>query len=166
MNLAIRRRPVPEKAAAITLERGADGRLRVRVGGTEHTVRVRRCFPWSEPGRFISLRDGEEREILLIADPADLDAGSRRVLEQALADAAFVFDVERVLDIEEEVELRRWSVVCAQGMRTFQTRLDEWPRRLPDGGLLLRDLAGDLYRLPDLTTLDARSRKLLWAFVD
>jgi hypothetical protein len=37
---------------------------------------------------------------------------------------------------------------------------------LPDGGLLLRDLAGDLYRLPDKSALDARSRKLLWAFVD
>lgn len=149
-----------------TVARGADGRLRVHVGETMHIVRLRRCFPWSEPGRFISLRDDDEREIVLIADPAELDDASRRVLEGALAEAGFVFEIMAVIDVEEEVELRRWSVACAQGRRTFQTRLDEWPRQLPDGGLLLRDLAGDLYRLPDQSTLDARSRTLLWAFVD
>jgi hypothetical protein len=34
------------------------------------------------------------------------------------------------------------------------------------GGLLIRDVGGDLYRLPAPETLDARSRELLWAFVD
>jgi hypothetical protein len=37
---------------------------------------------------------------------------------------------------------------------------------LPKGGLLIRDVAGDLYRLPDPKTLDRKSRELLWAFVD
>jgi hypothetical protein len=37
---------------------------------------------------------------------------------------------------------------------------------LPSGGLLIRDVAGDLYRLPEPETLDKKSRALLWAFVD
>ena len=33
--------------------------------------------------------------------------------------------------------------------RTFQTRLDHWPCELPGGGLLIRDVAGDLYYIAD-----------------
>lgn len=163
---AIAARPKDATAGRVQLRRGADGRLRVRVAGVTHTVRVRRCFPWSEPGRFISLRDGGGSEVALVEDPAELDPRSRRALEDALAEAGFVFDIVAVLDVDEEIELRRWSVRCAQGERTFQTRLDEWPRHLPDGRMLLRDLAGDLYRLPEPARMDGRTRKLLWAFVD
>ena len=99
-------------------------------------------------------------------EPADLDARSRAALESALAVAGFVFDVTRVLEIEEEVEIRRWRVETRQGPRTFQTRLDDWPRTLPHGGLLIRDLAGDLYHLAAPEQLDRQSRELLWAFVD
>src|SRR5206468_2712862 len=86
----------------LTLERRPDGRVwAVRGGGgAARAVWVQRCFPWSEPGRFLSLR------------------------------------------------------------------LDDWPRLLPHGGLLVRDVAGDLYHLADPTALDKRSRALLWAFVD
>jgi hypothetical protein len=31
---------------------------------------------------------------------------------------------------------------------------------------LLQDVAGDLFRIPPGDRLDAKSRKLLWAFVD
>jgi hypothetical protein len=129
-------------------------------------VHVRRCFPWSEPGLFVSLGDDEGDEFVLIEDPRSLDASSRQVLEEALAEAGFLFDVTGVTEIEEEVELRHWRVHTSQGNRSFQTRLDDWPRKLPDGRLLIRDIVGDLYRIGDMETLDAKSRSLLWAFVD
>jgi hypothetical protein len=37
---------------------------------------------------------------------------------------------------------------------------------VPGGGLLIRDVAGDLYHVPDPSDLDRKSRELLWAFVD
>ena len=43
---------------------------------------------------------------------------------------------------------------------------DEWPRELAGGGILIRDVSGDLYRIGEPAKLDARSRKLLWAYVD
>jgi len=99
-----------------------------------------------------------------VADVRELDAASRAALERALAEAGFVLEVERVTSIEEEFELREWQVQTRQGPRSFQTRLDDWPRQTPGGGLLVRDVAGDLYHVPDPETLDAQSRKLLWAF--
>ena len=154
------------RSDALTIERRTDGRLWAVRGGVARPVGVRRCFPWSEPGRLVSLRDDEEEEFALVTDPAELDAGSRRVLEEALVQAGFVFEITRVLAIDEEVEIRHWRVETRQGSRTFQTRLDDWPRGLPRGGLLIRDVAGDLYHLADPARLDRHSRALLWAFVD
>lgn len=164
----VRRQSVEESArvGALALEHRSDGRLWVVRDGREHAVSVRRLFPWSEPGRHLSLRDDEEREVALVRDPAELDAASRGALERALVEAGFVFDVVRVLDIEEEIELRYWRVETRQGLRAFQTRLDDWPRGLPHGGFLVRDVTGDLYRLPEPDGLDRTSRALLWAFVD
>ena len=149
-----------------TLRIATDGRLIVMVDGAPVPVRLRQCFPWSEPGLHLSLRDDADREVAIVDDPAELDAESRVAIEQALAEAGFVLEVTRVLDIDEEVEIRQWTVETQQGPRSFQTHLDDWPRVLPNGGLHIRDVAGDLYRLAEPQRMDKHSRELLWAFVD
>jgi len=150
----------------ITLKTGRDGRLLAIVDDEVIGVRVRQCFPWSEPHRHLSLRDDDESEVAFVDDPARLESESRSALEHALAVAGFVLEVTRVVDIDEEVEIRQWIVETVHGPRTFQTHLDDWPRVLPGGALLIRDVAGDLYRLPEPRELDTKSRELLWAFVD
>lgn len=159
-------RYVPPGTDPVALVRRTDGRLWAGEGEAARAVVVRRCFPWSEPARYISLRDEDHREIALVEDPLELSEPSRSALLDAMAEAGFLFEVTRVLDIEEEVEIRQWRVETRQGSRLFQTRLDDWPRALPGSGFLIRDVAGDLYRLPAPVTMDERSRALLWAFVD
>ncbi|HTE46269.1 MAG TPA: DUF1854 domain-containing protein [Gemmatimonadaceae bacterium] len=158
--------PPSRPMSGVALRGGDDGRLLVIIDDKPVAVRLRQCFPWSEPHRHLSLRDDDDREIALIDDPAHLDADSRRALDHALVVAGFVLDVVRVLAIDEEIEIRQWTVETRHGRRTFQTHLDDWPRVLPAGGLLIRDVAGDLYRLPEAKDLDRTSRDLLWAFAD
>lgn len=154
------------RGEGLTIELSSDGRLIVRTHGERHAVTVSRCFPWSRPSTYLSLRNGDGEEVALIEDPVTLDTSSRAALETALDEASFVFGITGVSDLDEEVELRTWRVRTDRGERRFQTRLDDWPRRLPDGGLLIRDVTGDLYRIDDVAGLDRRSRSLLWAFVD
>src|SRR5580765_3161640 len=97
-----------------TLRIATDGRLVVMVDGAPVPVRLRQCFPWSEPGLHLSLRDDEEREIAIVDDPTLLEPDSRRALEHALAEAGFVLEVTRVLDIDEEIEIRQWTVETLQ----------------------------------------------------
>jgi hypothetical protein len=150
----------------VTLRTAPDGRLLIVNHETCEAVRLRQCFPWSEPHRHVSLRNEDDEEVALVDDPATLDAESRQAFEQALAEAGFVLEVTRVVNIEEEVEIRQWTVETRHGTRAFQTHLDDWPRELPAGGLLIRDVAGDLYHLANPAAMDKRSRALLWAFVD
>ena len=155
-----------KEESAVVLRNQGDGRLKALLGERTVVVKLRQCFPWSEPTRHISLRDSDDKEVALVDDPVALDEESRQALELALAEAGFVLEVTRVLEIEEEIEIRQWTVETRQGNRLFQTHLDDWPRVLPGGGLLIRDVAGDLYRLGDPQKLDKKSRALLWAFVD
>jgi hypothetical protein len=148
----------------LKLERRADGQLWAVRGDRADAVRVRRLFPWSAEHHHVSLRDADDHEVALIGPDAALDAPSRRTLDEAIVAAGFVLEVTRVLGVEEEIEIRAWRVDTVQGPRTFQTPLDDWPREMADGGLLIRDVAGDLYRVPRPDSMDARSRALLWAF--
>ena len=154
-----------EETSVPVLRTAPDGRLLVMIDAVPVSVRLRQCFPWSQPTQHLSLRNDEDREVAIVDDPDQLEPESRQALDQALAEAGFVLEVTRVLDIEEEVEIRQWTVETQQGRRLFQTHLDDWPRVLPNGGLLIRDVAGDLYRLM-VAELDKKSRELLWAFVD
>ena len=155
-----------EGETQLVLRGTGDGRLFAIVDGVAVPVRLRQCFPWSEPQRHLSLRDEDDEEVALVEDPASLGEESRRAIEHALAEAGFVLEVVRVLSIEEEVEIRQWKVETRQGSRSFQTHLDDWPRTLPMGGLLIRDVGGDLYLLAAPGEMDRRSKELLWAFVD
>jgi hypothetical protein len=158
-----------ELAAArdrVVLERRRDGQLWASRSGEERPVFVRRCFPWSKPTDYVSLRDSDENEFVLVRGAADLDETSREVLEQALAEAGFVLEITRIESVDEEIEIRNWKVETRQGTRSFQTKLDDWPRRVSGGGTLIRDVAGDLYYVKDAAALDRESRDLLWAFVD
>ena len=157
---------LPAEPQAVRLQRSREGRLCASRGSTVTPVRPVRCFPWSNPGRYISLRDDKEREVAFVGDPADLDEESRAALAEELAQASFVLHVSRILEVKEELEIRVWKVQTKEGLRTFQTSRDEWPRPLPDGNLLLSDVAGDLYLVPRAAELDPTSRKVLWAFLD
>jgi len=150
----------------LNLERRVDGRLWASTRDTEQPVTVHRCFPWSDPTRFVSLRDEDGNEVGLVHNVLDLPSAMQAALMGEMAVAGFVLEIERVIAIEEEIEVRTWKVETIQGVRTMQTGRDEWPRELPGGGMVVKDVAGDLYHVTDVSKLDATSRKLLWALVD
>lgn len=150
----------------LRLWRGGDGRLFASRGNGEVPVRVARCFPWSEPTSFVSLRDADDEEVALVRCLDELAEPSRKVLAEALLEAGFVFEVTELLEVEEEIEIRTFRVRTRQGERRFQTHRDEWPRDTPGGGLLIRDVVGDLYWVREPAELDKKSARLLWPFVD
>ena len=152
-------------SGSITIQRGSNGQLTVIHGETSVTVRVCRCFPWTQSNRYISLRDDKDHEVALIKDLHELDVKTREVLEQALIEAGFVMEIISIESLLEVFEIRNWKVQTVQGARTFQTEMDVWPRTLPNGGFLIKDVAGDLFYIAEPGALNEKSQKLLWALV-
>jgi len=143
-----------------------NGQIRACIDEVETEVKVFQCFPWSGPARFISLRDFDDNEVTLVENINDLDVLSRQALERALIAAGFVLEIVALESVEEDFEIRNWKVKTLQGKRTFQTLLDESMRKVPGNGVLIEDVAGDLFYIRDPATLDKKSQKLLWAFLD
>lgn len=156
----------PAVAPGLRLERGNDGQLWAHCEGESRAVQVRRLFPWSQPGCYVSLRDREEEEVYLLRDLDELDPVSRAAMVEALVEAGFVMEITRIHSCVEEIEIRVFVVDTKQGRRTFETARDEWPQQLVGGGLLIKDVAGDLYRVDAPGELDVQSQKLLWVFLD
>jgi hypothetical protein len=151
----------------VRLERRNDGRVWLLRPGVEAVpVMVRRPFPWTAPNRFLSLADSEENEILLIANPEDLDADSRKVLEAEAREIGFILEIESVDEIVTEYEIRNWKVRTRQGSCVFQTKRDEWPIPLRQGGYLIRSIDGNVFHVRELEELDEKSQKILWAYID
>lgn len=149
-----------------TLKLNASGQLQVMVDEKPVPVRVQPCFPMSVPEQFFSLLDKEGKELAMISDPDELDADSRTALAAVLPDAAFTIEVTGIESVIIDIDLRIWKVRTPGGERTFETRLGTWPRNLENGSVLISDVADDLYLIREPTSLDEKSRKLLWAFSD
>src|SRR4026208_2347289 len=84
------------------LEQRTDGTLCALREGVSVPVTVRPWCPWSDARRYISLRDDDNQEVVLVKDPSELDPVSRDALERVLAEAGFLLEVTRVLAVEEE----------------------------------------------------------------
>ncbi len=160
------KKPLSLPTSDVRLIRRSDGFLVVVHDGKKIPVEARSCFPWSKPSGRVSLRDGEGNEVALIHDVSDLAPDSRQALLETVSESSFVFEVTRVKSMDDSIEIRNWTVDTRQGPRTFQTKLNEWPIETPAGGLLFQDVAGDLFLVKDPASLDEKSRKFLWGFLD
>ncbi|MFO0985149.1 MAG: DUF1854 domain-containing protein [Planctomycetota bacterium] len=148
----------------LDLRRGFDGRLfllRQAPDGssTEVPVQVALCFPWTRPDAFLSLRNGDGGEERFLENYRDLPAAARELLEEEIRKRYFVARIVRVDEVRDEAELFRWKVLTDAGPRTFLASRTDRPRQLPGGGIVLRDVSGDAYVIPDPNDLDPASRK-------
>jgi hypothetical protein len=145
------------------LETDSDGRLvLIDADGRRHTGVVPvRCFPLTDPQRWLALCDGRGRELTLIAEPSELRADARRVLDDYRRRHEFIPQIERIERITVRPDAVEWAVVTDRGPHSFRIRSDDDVRRLSPQTVLVIDAAGTHYRIADVATLDAASRKLL-----
>lgn len=156
----------PALLSDLRVVRQEDGRYCAAWNGHRALIQVMSCFPWTAPGTYLSLRDAHDREVALVPSLDDLEPESRGVLAQALRASAFAFRITGVTQVRRAFEIRHWEVTCAEGARKFQTKVDDFPETLLPHGLLITDVAGDVYVVEDWTALDKHSRKELALFVD
>ena len=142
----------------------AAGQLVVHLRGRQEPyvdVRPARCFPWSVPECYVSLRDPEGREIVLLESLAGLDPASRATIEKELADKVFNPKIRRIVEYKHDMGVTTITAETDRGTVTFHVRSRDDVRMLSPTRALFRDADGNTYELPDLGTLDPQSRKWL-----
>lgn len=149
----------------LDLKRQKNGILVLKYGERLVEVFLKQCFPWTHPGEYLSLRDKDDNEVCLIEKLEDINEEARVLIEEEIRFSQFVLNITSTEKIEEDVELRRYIVHTEQGIRVFQTKLEDWPEVKMDGVILIEDLAGDLFKINDWRKLDSKSQKELSPYV-
>jgi hypothetical protein len=143
------------------LMKDGKGRLILKRPGQEDVqdVRVRRVFPLTHATRYVSIRSGEGKELLLIEDLAALDASLRGLIEEVLSGTSFIPQIQRVEDVDVRFGYQQWKVQTDRGPAEFRVQEREDIRFLSDGRFRIKDADGNVYEMPSLGALDDRSRK-------
>jgi hypothetical protein len=148
------------------------GNLEVRVKGRADPAkdaRVSRCFPWSLPDTYISIRDNDGKEITMLHSLAELDSNSRAVVEEELRDKVFNPIILRVVEhkrdfgasSKRDFGVRALTVETDRGEVTFHIKSRDDVRILSPVRALFRDPDGNVYEVPNLAALDEHSRQVM-----
>ena len=148
------------------------GTVRLEIAGDRCylSVEIARSFPLDEASHYLSVRnalDEERPEIGIIADAAALEPASRRVVEQELYRRYFVPRIQRITYLREEFGILNFEVETDRGPREFSVRNpQENLRQVGEGRMLVIDIDGCRYEVPDLEALDKKSRAILRDYVE
>ncbi|MDE2127321.1 MAG: DUF1854 domain-containing protein [Armatimonadetes bacterium] len=137
-------------------------RLTIRDQITWLTVRPTWFAPVTEPGRQLALLDGSDTEIgvldrLELLAPEDLKCLQTEIRRRYLSAR-----VERILSVRVAFGTGYWSVTTDRGDREFVTEsLHENVLWYSETRLMLVDVDGNRFEIPDVDRLDALSRSRL-----
>lgn len=141
-----------------------EGRLRLTVDDRSYiTVVPAWAAPLSYPNEFLGFMDGEGNEICMFKHPeSELDPEMWRIAKQELDRRYLNGVIHRILSVKTEFGSTYWMVVTDKGEREFITQsLQENAQWLSATYLLVIDVDGNRFEIPDTTALDERSRQLL-----
>ncbi len=135
-------------------------RLRATAGDRSYvTVKPVWAAPLSRPGTHLSLLNGKGEEILLVRDPKELEPESLTAVERELRQRDLTAEVVRIRLAKQEFGATYWYVDTDRGPRDFVTQnLQENALWFSDNHLLLLDVDGNRFELPDIAAMDTRSQ--------
>lgn len=147
-----------------SITRNETGQVVVRIAGREEPVvdaRIARCFPWSVPQAYVSIRNKDGKEVVLLKTLEGLDAASLAILQQELHDKVFNPKITRIVDHKNEFGVTSITAETDRGQVIFQVRSRDDIRILSETRLLFRDADGNTYEVADARALDAPSQAFL-----
>ena len=121
-------------------------------------VKVVRASPLSHPTRYICLLDAKDEEVCMIPDMKDLDEDMRQIVQEELDRRYLTSTIESVVSIRNEFGTSYWDVETNRGPREFVVQnVAENAQWLGDHRLLLVDVDGNRFEIPNLGDLDKKS---------
>ncbi|MBQ7038882.1 MAG: DUF1854 domain-containing protein [Clostridia bacterium] len=137
------------------------------AGDTEELVLDRiflsRAFPFEKPFEYISVFDGNKHEIGFIRSlTEDFDKADCERLMRELEESYYCPVIRRILSVKSQRGISYWQVECDFGESSFSLRDVYVDMRKIEGKngelrLLLTDVYGNRYEIPDANALDRQS---------
>tara|TARA_B100000809_G_C15118098_1_gene523195 strand:+ start:1809 stop:2297 length:489 start_codon:yes stop_codon:yes gene_type:complete len=147
---------------AVRLRRLADGKLELKVHSDVFCdVAIRRTFPVTDPENYIVLLDSRGAEIGIVKTPSMLRTETRDVLEDELERYYFTTRVQAIQAVTSRHGVTTWELETDRGPRTICLKDRGAIRRMSDRRIILIDMYGIRFDIPDTRKLDPTSQHLI-----
>ena len=145
------------------------GFVSLKFGEKEYSrVGVYLTFPLTEPEEYISIREADEKakEIGIIEKLSRLDKDQQEMIREQIKLRYFMPTITKVLDIKDEYGYAYWNVITSFGACRFTTRMSgDAVVSLGESRMLVTDIDGNRYEIPDFYQLSVAERKKLDLFI-
>ena len=145
------------------------GFVSLKFGEKEYArVGVYLTFPLTEPEEYISIREADEKakEIGIIEKLSRLDKDQQEMIREQIKLRYFMPTITKVLDIKDEYGYAYWNVTTSFGACRFTTRMSgDAVVSLGESRMLVTDIDGNRYEIPDFYQLSVAERKKLDLFI-
>lgn len=132
-------------------------------------VLVYRIFPFTNPDEYISIREPDEKakEIGMIKDlKNDVSTETREMLEEQMRLRYFTPVIEKIIDIKDEYGFAYFNVLTDHGACRFTIHMGgSSVVYLSDTRLMITDLDGNRFEIPDITHLSTQELRKLDLFL-
>lgn len=149
----------PTKGGFLSLEYGEK---------TYSRVGIYRTFPFTHSNEYISIRevDDKAREIGMIKCLDDISKEQRELIEEQLRIRYFTPIIQKIVNIKDEYGYAYFDVVTDYGVCRFTASMGGGSTiNLTDTRILITDLDGNRFEIPDLNKLSANELKKLDLFI-
>ena len=117
-----------------------------------------RLRPLTDPNHFIALWSSEKEEIGVIRDPGELSQENAAIVRAQLHRRYLTPVIQKIHRLRARFGVQEWQVRSSHGELRFYVRgLHQNIRRVPPSRLIITDVRGNRYDIPDVGQLDLRS---------
>lgn len=152
-----------------TFSRTSGGFVSLDYGDKHYDrISVYRTFPFTEPDQYLSIREPDEkaREIAMIKSLTDLNKEQQEMIREQLNLRYFTPIIEKIIDIKDEYGFAYFDVLTNYGSCRFTIHMGGGSVvSLSDHRLLITDLDGNRFEIPDIYKLSSTELKKLDMFI-
>ncbi len=133
---------------------------------TYDRIFLHRAFPFDFPYAYISVLDGDSKEIGIIQEIDALGEENAAMLRAELDRKYYTPVIRQILSVKDKFGYSYWKVKTDEGEIEFTCR-DTFSSLLKVGGtrIFVNDIDGNRFEIPDLEALDRRSFKKIELFL-
>ena len=150
-------------------ERTEGGFLNLKYDGRLYErVKVVRLFPFTDPDKYISIRENDERakEIGIIENLTEFPGETVKLINEQLALNYYIPVIEKIKSIKDESGNAYFNVTTDRGDHEFVINMSSNPvTKLTDTRLIITDMEENRFEIRDIRKLSQKELRKLDLFL-